>query len=187
MARITRNDWLAGAFAALAEGGIDALRVESLAERLGVTKGSFYHHFADRRALHMAMLDEWERAGTDQIIRDVDQASIDPVERVRALAHRTLTTDPTADSIENAIRAWAAIDPTVEAATTRVDDRRIKYTVALLRSTGLTAAIAQRRARLLYRLLIGEYFWRASGAPPITAREIDEVVELLVVESRSRQ
>ena len=62
--RPTRLDaaaWIAAAFDALADGGIDAVRVEPLAKALGITKGSFYWHFADRRALLDAMLDAWTR------------------------------------------------------------------------------------------------------------------------------
>ncbi len=56
-ARLDADAWIAAAFDALAEGGIDAVRVEPLATALGITKGSFYWHFADRRALLDAMLE----------------------------------------------------------------------------------------------------------------------------------
>ena len=48
--------WIEAAFDALADGGIEAVRVDPLAKRLGVTRGSFYWHFTDRAALHQAML-----------------------------------------------------------------------------------------------------------------------------------
>ena len=57
--RLDAAAWVAAAFDALADGGIDAVRVEPLAKALGITKGSFYWHFADRRALLDAMLDAW--------------------------------------------------------------------------------------------------------------------------------
>ena len=59
--RLDAAAWVAAAFDALADGGIDAVRVEPLAKALGITKGSFYWHFADRRALLDAMLDAWMR------------------------------------------------------------------------------------------------------------------------------
>src|SRR3954452_16256300 len=58
-ARLDAEAWIAAAFDALAEGGIDAVRVEPLAKTLDITKGSFYWHFADRRALFDAMLASW--------------------------------------------------------------------------------------------------------------------------------
>src|SRR3954449_5662571 len=58
-ARLDAEAWIAAAFDALAEGGVDAVRVEPLAKALGITKGSFYWHFADRRTLLDAMLNTW--------------------------------------------------------------------------------------------------------------------------------
>src|SRR3954470_11532193 len=58
-ARLDSETWIAAAFDALAEGGIDMVRVEPLAKALDISKGSFYWHFADRRALIDAMLAAW--------------------------------------------------------------------------------------------------------------------------------
>ena len=180
MRSLSQEAWIAAAFDALAEGGMDAIRVEPLAGRLGVTKGSFYHHFDTRRSLHVAMLDAWERRGTTEIIEDVDAGASTPADRLRRLAHRAMEPEPTNDAIENAIRAWAANDEVAAAAVARVDERRLAYTAALLRSTGMTAARARRRARLFYRVLIGEYVWRSSGGPTTTSAEIDDAVDLLL-------
>src|SRR3954462_3782441 len=60
-----RERWIEGGLDALASGGPDAVRIEALAKDLGVTKGGFYWHFADRRSLLDAMLDVWEREGVD--------------------------------------------------------------------------------------------------------------------------
>lgn len=177
---MSQDAWLAAGFVALADGGVDALRVEPLAERLGVTKGSFYHHFANRRALHVAMLDAWERRGTTEIIDDVDAVGSTPADRLRHLAHRTMRPEPTNDAIENAIRAWAATDDVAAAAIRRVDERRLTYTAALLRAVGMSPAQARRRARLLYRVLIGEFVWRSSGGPTATRADIDDAVDQIL-------
>src|ERR671910_2473019 len=58
------EDWVEAARAVMAEGGIDAVAVEPLARRLGVTKGSFYWHFKDRRALLETTLERWEEEST---------------------------------------------------------------------------------------------------------------------------
>ena len=57
--KLTRDDWLDAAFAAVVEGGFDAVRVLTLAQRLGVTRGSFYWHFADHAELVAALLKRW--------------------------------------------------------------------------------------------------------------------------------
>lgn len=170
------------AFRALAEGGIAALRVEPLATQLGVTKGSFYHHFADRRALLDAVLDEWEQRGTTEVIEATDAEASSPADRLRRLAHRTMTLDPVNDAIENAMRSWAATDTVAAAAIARVDERRLDYVTTLLRAAGLTTALARRRSRMLYRVLIGEFVWRSAGGPPASRADIDDLVDLLLRE-----
>lgn len=57
--RLTRDDWLAAAYAAVVEGGFDAVRVLSLAQTLGVSRGSFYWHFTDHAALVQALVERW--------------------------------------------------------------------------------------------------------------------------------
>jgi len=174
--KMSQDEWIAGAFEALREGGIDALRVEPLAKRLGVTKGSFYWHFDNRRALHLAMLQTWEQRSTSAVIDEIDDGASTPQQRLQDLMHRAAAPSPEFDSIETAIRAWAMIDEVVAQATQRVDNRRLDYAAKLLRSSGIPKALAMRRARLLYRTLIGEYNWRSSGGPTITKRELDELL-----------
>jgi AcrR family transcriptional regulator len=180
MRKLSRNEWIGGAFEALTEGGIDALRVEPLAKRLGVTKGSFYHHFENRRALHLAMLVEWERRGTAQIIDGVEEVASDPIDQLRALANATFGIDPVGDAIETNIRSWAATDQVVAAAVSRVDDRRLGFVAGLLREAGMSKALAERRARLMYRVLIGEFIWRTAGGPASTKKELDEMAAMLL-------
>jgi len=69
--RTPRGAWVHAALQALAAGGPDAVRVEALAVSLGVSKGGFYWHFADRQALLEEMLDTWEKTGTEDIIARV--------------------------------------------------------------------------------------------------------------------
>jgi len=180
MRRLSRDEWIGGAFAALTNGGIDALRVEPLAKSMGVTKGSFYHHFENRRALHLAMLEEWERRGTEQIIDDVEGVASTPQEQLRALVAATFAADPAGDAVETSIRSWAAIDQAVQAAVERVDGRRLGYVAGLLRAAGMPKGLAERRARLMYRVLIGEFIWRAAGGPASTRTELDEMTALLM-------
>src|SRR5262245_46590032 len=84
-APVSRHDWVRLGLRVLAESGIDAVRVEPLAARLGVTKGSFYWHFRDRPALHAAMLTEWRHSATHDILVQVEKAASSPADQLHDL------------------------------------------------------------------------------------------------------
>ena len=77
--------WIEEGLRALAGGGPDAVRVETLAQTLGVTKGGFYNHFDGRPALLDEMLDAWERLVIDRVIATVDAERGDAKAKLRAL------------------------------------------------------------------------------------------------------
>src|SRR5262245_66430749 len=83
--RLSRQDWVDTSLAAIAEGGLAAVAVVPLAERLGATKGSFYWHFASREALIEAALAAWEQTTTSAVIAEIDAASQDPRQQLRLL------------------------------------------------------------------------------------------------------
>jgi AcrR family transcriptional regulator len=51
-----RDMWIEAGLKEIGQGGVERVRVEVLAERLGITKGGFYRRFKDRRALLDALL-----------------------------------------------------------------------------------------------------------------------------------
>lgn len=121
-----RTNWIEEGLRALGIGGPDAVRIEKLAQALGVTKGGFYWHFDGRPALLEEMLDGWERVVIDQVIERVEREGGDArakLERLFGLASssRDLL------KIELAIRDWARRDKTVAKRLRRVDNRRMQY------------------------------------------------------------
>lgn len=179
MASLGRAEWVAAAAVELAAGGVDAVRVEVLARRLGVTKGSFYWHFSGREELRDAVLDWYEAARTDAVIEQVEAVATEPVAKLYALAD--LVFAPARDDrVESAIRAWASSDDGAARTLARVDRRRVRYVTDLLAATGLERTLARRRAQLLYRALIGEFVWRSHGGRPLDRPTRHEFVDLLL-------
>ncbi|TWB40601.1 TetR/AcrR family transcriptional regulator [Nitrospirillum pindoramense] len=85
-----RRDLIEAALGYVAEHGHDTLSVRTLANRVGVSSGAPYHHFADRRSLLLALALE----GYERLIRpSVGQgrATSDPVEYLTATSHQFLT------------------------------------------------------------------------------------------------
>ena len=154
--RTPRDAWVDAALQALAAGGPDAVRVEALAVGLGVSKGGFYWHFADRQALLTEMLDTWEKAGTEDIIARVDSQSADPRAKLQRLLE--LTSSPDGLAVELAVRDWSRRDTDVAERLRRVDNRRIGYIRSLFGQFCAADDDVEVRSMLAYTLVIGSYF-----------------------------
>jgi AcrR family transcriptional regulator len=176
--RLTREAWVAGAFARLGEAGIEAVRVEPLAKRLGVTKGSFYWHFRDREALLAALLNAWEARETDHYIAAVESEGGQAGARLRRL-FRMILKDRAALAPELAIRDWARHDRRAAAAVLEVDTRRSAYLQDRFVEAGQPLGEAQARAALLYGLLLGEVMIRRRESPEDRVARIDRALVLL--------
>jgi len=160
-ARTPRSRWIEAGLDALAAGGPDAVRVEPLAKALGVTKGGFYWHFDDRRALLEEMLDAWERASVDAVIEQVEaeggddaRAGLGRLFAVASSSQGVLTTDL-------AVRDWARRDPAVADRLRRVDNRRMDYLRKLFGAFCPNEADVEVRCMLAFSLWIGNRFMAA--------------------------
>ena len=71
---------------------------------MGVSRGSFYWHFADIGAFHAAILEHWREVAAEQIIADVEALPPDD-DALPALLRRAFGGRP---ALENAVRSWAA-------------------------------------------------------------------------------
>lgn len=166
--KVTREDWLLAALAALAETGVGGVAVDPLARRLGVTRGSFYWHFKDRAALLEESLSLWEEQSTLAFIADLAGIE-DPRTRLEALFYGALT-DDTVAGLEPAIVAHAQ-HPVVGAVLARVTQRRLDYLTDLFAEVGQDPAAARRQAVATYAAYLGwiELRRAAPGVVPETA------------------
>jgi AcrR family transcriptional regulator len=157
--RTPRESWIAEGLRALAAGGPDAVRVETLAQRLGVTKGGFYWNFDDRRALLDALLDTWEHVVVEEVIERIEGVGGDGRARLRnlfALASSEEARDPL--TVELAIRDWARRDEAVAKRLRRVDNRRMDYMRALFRDFCTDDDEVEARCLIVFSLFVGSRF-----------------------------
>lgn len=147
--------------ATLAAHGAPAVTIERLCGLLGLSKGSFYHHFGGMSGYRTALLERFEAAYTTRYITAVGQhATLGPRERLQKLLELVLAEKPGGgagdeENLEVAFRAWAQQDPEVGAAQERVDLLRTSYLRELWLEVSGDALEAERMARLLYVILIG--------------------------------
>lgn len=139
-------------------GGPDAVRIESLAQGLGVTKGGFYGYFSDREALLEGMLDAWERAVLDEVIERVEGEGGDARARLRRLFALASASADELLKIELAIRDWARRDKAVAKRLRRVDNRRMEYMRSLFRGFCKDEDEVEVRCLLAFSLFIGSHF-----------------------------
>ncbi len=130
--RTPRARWIEKGLRALAAGGPDAVRIEPLAQALGVTKGGFYWHFANRKALLEEMLDTWERTSIDEVIERVEAEGGDARTGLRRLFTLAASSDELLTT-DLAIRDWSRRDAQVADRLRRVDNRRMDYLRSLFR------------------------------------------------------
>jgi AcrR family transcriptional regulator len=150
------QDWIAAGLAELGANGVAGVRVEVLAERMGITKGGFYRRFKDRRDLLDAMLKAWSDGRIEAIERQAEAGGLDALERLRGLIKLyTERANAQGMAIELAVRQWARTDDTAAAAAARVDAARLRTVTQLYRQLGLSAADAEGRATLFYSFLFG--------------------------------
>jgi len=149
---LTREDWIQAAQHVLVSSGVDAVRVDTLAKQLKITRGSFYYHFKSRGELLEGILGNWRARATEDVILSLRNAHAAPLQQLKRLlelpAHGQAARE--AAAIELGIRAWARRDKQARQAIDEVDSHRLNYIEGLLIQAGTPADEAQDRAYLVY-------------------------------------
>jgi AcrR family transcriptional regulator len=184
-ARTPRSRWISAGLDALAAGGPEAVRVEPLAQALGVTKGSFYWHFDDRGALLEALLDAWEHTLVDEIIERLEAEGGSARSRLRHLfvlagENRGLF------RAELAIRDWSRRDDGVAVRLRRVDNRRVAYMRGLFSEFCPDPDEVEARCLVAMALFVGSHFVAADHGHRSRREVIDRALEQLLVTSPHR-
>lgn len=159
MARLTREDWIAAAYESFSSDGITAVAVEPVARALGATKGSFYWHFADRRALVDAVLERWRELETEYLIAEVERiepASARLAGLLERIAHRT-------GERSGERTLYADARGPVRDFVSAVTERRVSYLTSLVEASGVAPDEARRRGVVIVSAVIGYQQLVSSG------------------------
>lgn len=175
--RISRSTWIDTALDALASDGPAAIRVEVLAQRLGVTRGGFYRQFGGRADLVEKMLDTWERRSIDDVRERVEAEGGDARRKVRKAG--MLTFSPQLMPLDLAVRDWARRDAAVAERLRRVDNSRMAYLRELIGTICDDDTEVEARALLAFSLLIGDHLIAAEHPGSTRRRVLQEANRLL--------
>lgn len=149
--RVGRTDYVALGMQLLEERGYEAVTAAGLCDGLGVSRGSFYHHFGSFGDFVDALLAHWESEYTDRMaFLAGEQADQETRARTRIQLAVGLP-----HAAEAALRNWAVVNPAVAAGVRRVDDHRQAAMTESLRADGLSKHKAELLASMAFSILVG--------------------------------
>lgn len=169
------GDWEYAALELMADKGVNAVGVEPLARRLGITKGSFYWHFSSRDELLQRALARWITED-EEVIARARGLDLSPRDRLADFIRRTSRRNLTH-------RVYAALcacpdHPQVCRMLERITRRRMDFLAEAFAEMGLGPCQARHRARLTYTAYLGFLQLEAQGlAPERDSPDFDDYVE----------
>ena len=152
--RLSRDDWLQAALETMRNAGIDGVKVAPLASQLGVTTGSFYWHFKNRRELLEALLEFWERTMTYLPLEEARRFEGSPNDRILFLMERVMQDDLAGCDLP--IWLWAQSDGGARRAFQRALKKRFEFCAWMFRQAGFSKRQAENRGRMMVVYLMGE-------------------------------
>ena len=152
--RLNRDDWIRGALELMRTAGVEGVKIVHLAEQLGVTSGSFYWHFKNRRELCDALLEYWEREMTNAARDAAQQFKGLPEERIWYLMKQVMTAGLARYDL--AIWHWAQSDAKAKKVFERALETRFNFTSQIFLEAGFNKSQAEARARLMVVYMMGE-------------------------------
>jgi len=144
--RLSRDSWLALALDVLAEEGRAKMKIEYLAKRLGVTKGSFYSHFSDRRDFIASVSFYWADTLTAAVLDNLSQSEGNAEEKLLLLMQTIKSQE--IDRYDIVMRSWALDEPLVAEQVEKVDKARFEYIKSVFADIGFTGDELELRSMI---------------------------------------
>lgn len=169
-----RDMWLEEGLAVLAEQGPSGVRIDRIAARLQLTKGSFHHHFEGISGYKAALLERYQDEALSALQHAL--AELEPLGEKKALVALPEYLEEAFDiGLETAVRSWAFQDDPARMVQERVDSARLAAIEKLWLSLVRDAGRARTAALVPHLLAIGS----SVALPPLTSSQLREVFDLL--------
>ena len=147
--------WIDAAYAVLVESGVDQVKVQPLAEKMGMSRTSFYGHFDSREALLDALVARWQAKNTGNLIAQTEAYAETIAEALFNLFDCWLLPALFDARFDLAIRNWALGDPQLRTVLEATDKARIDAISAMFMRHGFAPDQARVRAYTVYYTQIG--------------------------------
>jgi AcrR family transcriptional regulator len=173
--RIDATGWVDAGLEILRTESIEHVKVERLAARLGISKGSFYWHFKNKADLHAAILQRWKENSLIEVVEALQKPSISASERLKRLLELSFWSAdiPRAADLDLAIRGWARRFAPARLAVAQFDAMRIEFIQKIFLKMDFSPQDAEARAHLAYPFI--RYLNHSQG---MTAAEKRRVIRL---------
>lgn len=155
--RTTREEWIDRARDILVSDGVSSVKVMNLAQRMNVSRSSFYWFFKSRRDLLDQLLHHWEHTNTASIVAHAGRPAHTITEAVLGLFECWIGETKFDPRLDFAIREWARRSPDVHKQVDAADTVRIQAIAAMFRRHGYDEGEAFIRARVMYFMQVGYY------------------------------
>jgi AcrR family transcriptional regulator len=137
---------------------VSGVKVDRLARRLHVTRGSFYWHFKNHAQLLRALLKYWEDTNTAPFVLVASARSgVSAAEKFRLINEIWVQEKDYSAAFDTAVRDWARISSEAAACVRRTDAARIEILHAVFKELGYDEPEALVRARITYFHQVGYY------------------------------
>lgn len=147
--------WLEAAYELLLESGVDAVKVQPLAKRLGLSRTSFYWFFEDRDALLAALIARWRDKNTGALLRQSQAYAENIIEAVLNIFDCWIDPQLFDSRFEFSVRSWAIQSQDILNEVREADRLRIDALSAMFVRFGYHPTTADVRARTTYLVQIG--------------------------------
>ncbi|MDD9922481.1 MAG: TetR/AcrR family transcriptional regulator [Boseongicola sp.] len=153
--KVTRDDWLNAAMAIMVDDGVANVKVMTLADRLNVSRSSFYWYFKDRDDILTALLEHWQKTNTGSLVRHTEMPA-ETITEACCNVFRCFVTPELFDiALDFAVRDWARRAPAVRQSLDASDAKRLAALQAMFERFGFDPTDALVRSRTLYYMQIG--------------------------------
>jgi AcrR family transcriptional regulator len=143
--KLTKEQWLDNALIILNKEGFGPLNIDRLVRAMGLTKGSFYWHFSNRKEFVENLVEHWNIKFTDTVIKHIE--NFEGTERERLLELMLLITRKQLAQYDFAIHALAQNEPQAFPLIKEVLRKRFAYVASLFFAMGFKGNELKFRSR----------------------------------------